>query len=212
MKQSTLDDIDALLADTDELLSTRYPGDRDVRQPIHTVYVPGHQADPTVPRQWGEQALAAVEDNGGMVQLAERVIVAARREADETLGLPPPSLHQVAREAELLAEAVTRKVTTEPIEDLRYDFEDGFGDQSDEAEDAAVREAARAVVAGMAEDTAPAFVGIRFKCLEAVTRARGLRTLDLFVSGVIAAHGSLPEGLVLTLPKVSTADQVTAMV
>ncbi|RAE29493.1 aldolase, partial [Burkholderia multivorans] len=102
--------------------------------------------------------------------------------------------------------------TTEPIEDLRYDFEDGFGDQSDEAEDAAVREAARAVVAGMAEDTAPAFVGIRFKCLEAVTRARGLRTLDLFVSGVIAAHGSLPEGLVLTLPKVSTADQVTAMV
>ncbi|WP_144588374.1 DUF6986 family protein [Brevibacterium casei] len=212
MKQSTLDDIDALLADTDELLSTRYPGDRDVRQPIHTVYVPGHQADPTVPRQWGEQALAAVEDNGGMVQLAERVIVAARREADETLGLTPPSLHQVAREAELLAEAVTRKLTTEPIEDLRYDFEDGFGDQGDEAEDAAVREAARAVVAGMAEDTAPAFVGIRFKCLEAATRARGLRTLDLFVSGVIAAHGCLPEGLVLTLPKVSTADQVTAMV
>ncbi|SMX81211.1 HpcH/HpaI aldolase/citrate lyase family protein [Brevibacterium casei CIP 102111] len=212
VKQSTLDDIDALLADTDELLSTRYPGDRDVRQPIHTVYVPGHQADPTVPRQWGEQALAAVEDNGGMVQLAERVIVAARREADETLGLTPPSLHQVAREAELLAEAVTRKLTTEPIEDLRYDFEDGFGDQGDETEDAAVREAARAVVAGMAEDTAPAFVGIRFKCLEAATRARGLRTLDLFVSGVIAAHGSLPEGLVLTLPKVSTADQVTAMV
>ncbi|GAA1637664.1 MULTISPECIES: DUF6986 family protein [Brevibacterium] len=213
MKQSTLDDIDALLTDTDEVLSTRYPGDRDVRQPIHTVYVPGHQVTPTLPREWSEQALAAVEAGGGMVQLAERVIVASRKEMGESFGAVPPSLHQVAREAEQLAEAVTTKLATEPIEDLRIDFEDGFGSQGDAAEDAAVIAAARTAVAGRAEAGAPAFVGIRFKSLEAATRARGLRTLDLFVTEVLAANGgALPTGLVLTLPKVSTVDQVSAMV
>lgn len=212
VKRTTLDDIDALLADTDELLSTRYPGDRAVRQPIHTVYVPGDQASPRIQQEWGQQALAAVEAGGGMVQLAERVIVASRKESGEAFGQTPPSLHQVAREAELLAEAVTRKLTSEPIEDLRFDFEDGFGDRGDEAEDAAVRAAARAAVASRGEPTAPGFVGIRFKSLEAATRARGLRTLELFVTEAIAGSGSLPEGLVLTLPKVSTPAQVQAMV
>jgi citrate lyase beta subunit len=39
---------------------------------------------------------------------------------------------------------------------------------------------------------------------------RGLRTLDLFVSG-LAAAGELPRGLILTLPKVTTVAQVKAM-
>ncbi|WP_113905018.1 DUF6986 family protein [Brevibacterium celere] len=212
VNQSALNEIDALLADTDELLSTRYPGDRDVRQPVHTVYVPAHLSSPTLPREWGEQALTFVDDNGGMVQLAERVIVAARKESGAPANQALMSLHQVAREAELLANAVTEKLRTEPIEDLRLDFEDGFGHQGDEAEDTWAPEAGRIAVAALAEPTAPAFIGIRFKCLEADTRARGLRTLDLFLSSVIEAHGSLPAQLVLTLPKVSTVDQVTAMV
>ena len=212
MDQSTLADIDSLLADTDELLSTRYPGERDVRQPVHTVYVPGHLSTPALPREWGERALECVEANGGMVQLAERVIVASRKEtrAPERHGIP--NLHQVAREAEMLAEAVTRKLATEPIEDLRLDFEDGFGNPGDEAEDDSVRQAARNAIAGLGEAGAPAFFGIRFKCMEAETRDRGLRTLDLFLAEVVAAHGSLPRQLVLTLPKVSTVDQVSAMV
>lgn len=210
--QSTLADIDALLSDTDELLSTRYPGERDVRQPVHTVYVPGHFSTPTLPREWGEQALECVDANGGMVQLAERVIVASRKETVAADSQSIPNLHQVAREAEMLAEAVTRKLTTEPIEDLRLDFEDGFGDTDDETEDASARQAARNAIAGLDEAGAPAFFGIRFKCMEADSRARGLRTLDIFLAEVIASHGRLPKQLVLTLPKVSTVDQVRAMV
>src|SRR5215217_7293495 len=70
--------------------------------------------------------------------------------------------------------------------------------------------AASAVAAAVVAGSAPPFIGIRFKCFEAATRARGLRTLDLFVSG-LAAAGELPEGLVLTLPKVTTMAQVKAM-
>src|SRR5690625_5972976 len=86
-----------------------------------------------------------------MLQLAERVITAARKEAGPQAGGQIPSLHQVAREAELLAEAVTSKLRREPIEDLRLDFEDGFGDQGDEFEDQWVAQAARDAVAGQNE-------------------------------------------------------------
>ena len=54
------------------------------------------------------------------------------------------------------------------------------------------------------------FHGIRFKCFEAPTRARGVRTLALFLRG--AAEGGSPEGFVVTLPKVTSVDQVEAMV
>lgn len=212
LERSTLADIDSLLVDTDNLLTTSYPGERDVRQPVHTVYVPGHLSAPDLTRSWGEQALEAVDANGGMLQLAERVITASRREAGSKAGRETASLHQVAREADLLAEAVTKKLQREPIEDLRLDFEDGFGDQGDEAEDRWAAQAARDAVKALSGPAAPAFFGIRFKCMEAGTRARGLRTLDLFLAEVIAAHGSLPARLVLTLPKVSTVDQVRAMV
>src|SRR5699024_3463196 len=198
---STLADIDSLLKDTDELLAARYPGERDVRQPVHTVYVPGHVSTPDLPRKWGQQALDFVDAHGGMLQLAERVITAARKEAGPQAGGQIPSLHQVAREDELLAEAVTSQLRREPIEDLRLECEDDCGAQ-----------AARDAVAAQNETGEPAFYGIRFRCLETPTRARGLRTLDRFLSEVVAANGSLPDNLVLTLPKVSTVDQVRAMV
>ena len=212
VERSTLADIDSLLGDTDELLTTVYPGERDVRQPVHTVYVPGHRSTPDLPRQWGQQALECVEAHGGMLHLAERVITAARKESGPGPAGQMPSLHQVAREADMLAEAVTAKLEREPIEDLRLDFEDGFGDQGDESEDKWAAQAAQDVLAGRREAGAPAFAGIRFKCMEADTRARGLRTLDVFISELVKAGGQVPDNLVLTLPKVSTVAQVRAMV
>ncbi|WP_433509334.1 DUF6986 family protein [Nonomuraea sp. CA-143628] len=100
-----------------------------------------------------------------------------------------------------LADRVRRKLITEPIEDLRVDFEDGYGVRDDEQEDAAVHAAVAALTAG----PRPPFVGLRVKSLEAPTRHRALRTLDLFVS-------LYSEPFVITLPKVSGHDQVTAMV
>jgi citrate lyase beta subunit len=67
--------------------------------------------------------------------------------------------------------------------------------------------AVRAVVGG----AAPGMWGVRFRCLEPATRARGLRTLDLALGAALEA-GPLPVGFRLTLPKVTSVEQVRAMV
>lgn len=182
--------IDAQLAGTDALLANGYPGDDGRRQPIHTAYVAADRFTTALAATWGAEALEAAGGVAGLATLAG------------SLGLQDPGA---------LAELVAAKLRTEPIEDLRLDFEDGFGDRGDDEEDAAVLVAARRVQAAVADGTAPPFIGIRFKCFEAPTRARALRTLDLFIAELLE-HGPLPEGLVLTLPKVTTIDQVKAMV
>jgi citrate lyase beta subunit len=183
--------IDSQLAATDQLLDRNYPGDDGSRQPIHTVYVPADRFTPTLAAEWGAQALATAEAHGGLEKLGQ------------LLGQEPDL-------AAAVAARVAAKLASEPIEDLRLDFEDGYGDRGDEAEDADAVAAAETVAAAVAAGTAPPFIGIRFKCIEAATRARGLRTLDLFVS-TLAAAGELPAGLILTLPKVTTVAQVQAM-
>ena len=184
--------IDAELAATDRLLATAYPGDGADRQPVHTVYIPADAYVPELPARWGAEALAVAKTHGGLEQLAV------------SLELAEPGQ---------LAELVRRKLETEPIEDLRLDFEDGYGQHDDDDEDAAAERAGELVARTAAAGTAPPFIGIRFKCLEAATRPRGLRTLDLFIASLTEhAGGGMPEGLVLTLPKVSTVDQVRAMV
>ncbi|MGD2243221.1 DUF6986 family protein [Mycolicibacterium nivoides] len=112
---------------------------------------------------------------------------------------------------ETLAALVENKLATEPIEDLRIDFEDGYGTFDDATEDADVAQAVAALRIALDARTSTPFVGIRFKCFESGTRARGLRTLDMFVSGLVDS-GGLPDGLTLTLPKVTSVDQVEAMV
>ncbi|CAM3195227.1 DUF6986 family protein [Tsukamurella hominis] len=181
--------IDRRLADTDALLARAYPGDDGRRQPVHTVYLPADRFTPETTREWGEQALAAADAAGGLDEVARIVGL-------DDQGLP---------------DLVRRKLADEPIEDLRLDFEDGYGDRGDDAEDADVARAVDAVTKAVANGSTAPFIGIRFKCFEAPTRARGLRTLDLFLSGLVAV-GPLPEGLTITLPKVTTVGQVEAMV
>ena len=102
------------------------------------------------------------------------------------------------------------KLATQPIEDLRVDFEDGYGRRPDAEEDEAALAAGPLLAQLLAAADGPSFAGIRFKSLEAATRRRGLRTLDLVLASLLEA-GPLPEGFVVTLPKVTSVDQVTAM-
>ena len=191
LREDDFADIDARLAQTDALLSKSYPGDDGSRQPVHTLYVPADRFDPALPARFGADAIAAVEAAGGMAALAESV-----------------GLGHLAGE---LAPLVDAKLRREPIEDLRLDFEDGYGTRGDDEEDAAAILAAERVAEAIAAGTATPFIGIRFKCFEAPTRHRGIRTLDRFVT-TLAAAGPLPDGLILTLPKVTTVAQVEAMV
>jgi citrate lyase beta subunit len=99
------------------------------------------------------------------------------------------------------ADQVRDKLRREPIEDLRIDLEDGYGVRDDAQEDTAVKAAAAALNEGIR----PPFVGLRIKSLEAATRRRSLRTLDLFVM-------AFQDTFTITLPKVSGPEQVYAMV
>ena len=180
---------DDLLRDADARLSSRYPGENPARQPVHTVYVPADRCPPDVVEAWAQAALLSLDTHGRDVLL-------------EALGSPP---------AEGLVDRVERKLREQPIEDLRIDFEDGYKVSSDDGEDADARAAVTVLRHLSEQPSAPFHLGIRFKSLEAATRNRGLRTLDLVVGG-LARSGGLPPGFVLTLPKVTSVEQVTAMV
>ncbi|QRP44378.1 aldolase/citrate lyase family protein [Amycolatopsis sp. FDAARGOS 1241] len=166
---------DARLAETDARVAATYPGEPPGRRPVHTVYVPASQYRTRLVADWGKQAMRVFVERGDL------------------LGLSPD-----------VAERVHAKLLTEPIEDLRIDFEDGYGDPGDAEEDAAALDAGRV----LATTGGTPFVGIRFKSFEAATRRRGIRTLDLFLSGLLE-NGPLPEGFVVTLPKVTAVDQVS---
>ncbi|WP_371481432.1 aldolase/citrate lyase family protein [Kitasatospora sp. NBC_00315] len=186
--------VDALLAPVDAELARRYPGERGTRQPVHTVYVPADLFAADTVRSWGRQALEAFDTHAGTpAELARALGVA---------------------DDELLADVHARvraKLEREPVEDLRIDFEDGYGPRPDAEEDADAVRTAELITAAVAGGSAPPYVGIRIKCMEAAVRERGIRTLELFLATLVAG-GGLPDGLVLTLPKVTYAEQVTALV
>jgi citrate lyase beta subunit len=103
---------------------------------------------------------------------------------------------------------VLAKLDAEPVEDLRIDFEDGYGVHTDDEEDVAAEAAGRALAAALEAGGASPFTGIRIRSFEPATRARGLRTLV----GFLEALGGVPDGFVVTLPKVTSVEQVRAMV
>jgi citrate lyase beta subunit len=101
------------------------------------------------------------------------------------------------------------KLGREPVEDLRIDFEDGFGARSDAEEDAAALAAADEVARAMEEGTLPASIGLRVKPLAEETRERCVGTLGAFLERLVErTGGGVPRGLVVTLPKVTVTEQV----
>ncbi len=184
--------ISASLVPVDEELARRYPGDPGTRQPVHTVYVPGDVFAADTVRSWGGRALKALDELGDAASFA-----AVLGLSDELAGP--------------VYDRVRAKLEREPVEDLRVDFEDGYGGRTDADEDAHAARAARLISEAYANGTAAPYMGIRMKCMEAAVRDRGIRTLDIFLTGLMEA-GGLPDGLVLTLPKVTYPEQVTAMV
>lgn len=182
--------ISASLAPVDAELARRYPGDPGTRQPVHTVYVPGDVFAADTIRSWGEAALAALDEHA-----PDAASLAAVLGLSDELAGP-------------VHDRVRAKLEREPVEDLRVDFEDGYSGRD---EDADAARAARLISQAYENRTAAPYMGIRMKCMEAAVRDRGIRTLDIFLTGLMEA-GGLPDGLVLTLPKVTYTEQVTAMV
>jgi citrate lyase beta subunit len=110
--------------------------------------------------------------------------------------------------SEAVLERVREKLTKEPVEDYRIDFEDGYGLHSDEEEDRHVIAAAKAVRDGVENGTLPPFVGIRIRPLNGPTKDRALRTLRLFLQTV---SYRLPGQFRVTLPKVERPEEVAQL-
>jgi hypothetical protein len=110
-------------------------------------------------------------------------------------------------------EKVKRKLSSEAIEDFRIDFEDGYGNRSNEEEDATAVQAAKEVAQGMKAKTLPPFIGIRIKPFTEEMKERGLRTLELFVTTLVKeTKKKLPANFVVMLPKVTIPEQVSTLV
>ena len=106
---------------------------------------------------------------------------------------------------------VIAKLKREPVEDLRLDFEDGYGTRPDAEEDGHAQSAAKEVAAGMIAGTLPPFIGIRIKAMSRELHARSLRTLDLFVTTLVKTGKRLPDNFAITVPKVMTPAHVDAV-
>jgi citrate lyase beta subunit len=166
------------------------------RQPVHTVYGGAHLFKADTARRLGERALAALDEHG-----ADPVEFAAALGLDVDAAL-----------ARTIRDRVAAKLRREPVEDFRIDFEDGYGVRSDTDEDGHAAAAAGEVARGHREAWLPPYIGIRIKSLSGELRERALRTLSLFVSTLVADARKVPSGFIVTLPKITSADQVSMLV
>jgi citrate lyase beta subunit len=110
---------------------------------------------------------------------------------------------------------VEAKILSAPLEDYRIDFEDGYGVRSDDEEDAHAVSTARVVVATANDQYTPKNIGIRLKPLSTSGMRRSLKTLALFVESFSRErkqHLPGPKHLIVTLPKVTNAEQVATLV
>ena len=176
----------ASLAPVDAELARRYPGDPGTRQPVHTVYVPGDAFAADTIRSWGDQALGRPRRARPGRRLPRRRPRPPRRARGP--GARPRTGQAGARARRGPAHRLRGR--------LRRPRRRRGGRGTRPAPPGwSPRPYARRA------PRAP-YMGIRMKCMEAAVRDRGIRTLDIFLTGLMEA-GGLPDGLVLTLPKVT---------
>jgi citrate lyase beta subunit len=171
-----------------------YPGESARRQPVHTVYGGAQLFKAETARKMGQLALAALRE---YAPTARALAGCLELDAD------------IARRVH--ARVIT-KLEREPVEDFRIDFEDGYGHRPGAEEDGHAVSTAGEVARGLAQGSLPPFIGIRIKSLSEELFDRSARTLELFV-GTLLEHtgGRLPDSFVVTLPKVTVPEQVTAL-
>jgi citrate lyase beta subunit len=213
----------AKLQEANVAFSKRFPGESAARQPVHTVYGGAHLFKFDSAPKLGEMALRSLNEYapnyavfGQALQLpgydqlptseAEIKSLSAEIQAGR-------SENRGARLAHMVYTRVIEKIKREAVEDFRIDYEDGYGNRPDNEEDQHAESVAKEVAQGMAKKTLPPYIGIRIKPFTEELKMRSARTLDIFISTLLAeSGGALPDNFVVTLPKVQIPEQVTALV
>ncbi len=202
-----------------------YPGDKPDRQAVHTLYGGANLFNAEATAKMGARSLEIFNTYApdfvsfgkifhldGAAQIDATQGFMTVKEAYEALPLAEKKKHPARLSYEVYHKVIA-KLQTEAIEDFRIDFEDGYGNRSNEEEDATAIETATEVAKGMVLKSLPPFIGIRIKPFTEEMKERGLRTLDLFVSTLAkASGGKLPDNFIVMLPKVTIPEQVTTLV
>jgi hypothetical protein len=184
----------AALREANLAFAARYPGESDVRQPVHTLIQGAQHFSFDVATRLGQQALSALDEYAPDAATLGKALAISRH----------PAL-------EVIHDRVRAKIAREPVEDYRIDFEDGYGVHSNADEDRQVRIVANAIAQGIREQTLPPSLGVRIKPLTEELRERSVRTLDLLTTALIDA-GGLPANWVITVPKITVIEQVRYVV
>jgi citrate lyase beta subunit len=174
--------------------SRRYPGESGRRQPIHTFYGGAQLFRADTCRKLGTLAERALRDNAPDPATLARAV-----------GIPEAL-------AETVYTRVVEKLRREAVENFHIDFEDGYGMRPNDEEDATAQDAAEQVAVAMGDAGLPAFLGLRIKPLNEEWKARAFRTLALFLDTLLSRTGGrLPRNFVVTLPKITVPEQVSAL-
>lgn len=175
-----------------------YPGEIADRQPVHTVYGGAQLFRSDRTERMGKSALATLKEfSDGPMDFLDAI----------------DPLHEYTEEfANTLYDRVVKKLESEPVEDFRIDFEDGYGNRPDDEEDGHAVAAAHAVAQGAREGTLSPFIGIRLKPFNEELKARSIRTLDIFCTALHeATGGKIPQPFYITLPKITVPEQASAL-
>ncbi|OUS32405.1 phosphoenolpyruvate kinase [Gammaproteobacteria bacterium 45_16_T64] len=214
------------LADSNANFTATYPGDSSDRQQVHTVYGGANLFKAGSAQKLGGIALRNLDTfapnfcalakvvgfpNAHILPSSEaEIAILGTACAEDTAAMK--DINPAAWLAYTVYERIVAKLKNEPIEDNRIDFEDGYGNRPDEEEDADAVRCAEEVAKGIEEGNLPPFIGIRIKTFTEECRERSVRTLDLFLTRLAEVNGAkLPNNFIITLPKVTHPEQVTAL-
>ncbi|KQR98968.1 aldolase [Williamsia sp. Leaf354] len=174
--------MDAILDPVDARLDAMYPDVRVDEQPVHTVYVGADVVASDTLSLWSTEAVSIAEAN-------RPVLVALSSDAS--------------------VDAVIARLRRDPVDDLRIDLEDGYGNRPDDVEDAHARAAGEVLAHWSRTATGPRLTsGVRCKGLGPAERRRGLRSMEMVLTGA----GGVPDRFVFTVPKLRAVEQVDAVV
>jgi len=225
LSETSLREIARTLRASNDVFTKIYPGETGRRQPVHTVYGGAHLFRADTAQRLGQVAERSFAENASdFVVFARAIGLPHANELPDVLGYATGLRQRLKDEPDAVREEnkaawlahtiharVQEKLRREPVEDFRIDFEDGYGNRPDEEEDGHAESAAIEVARGRKAGTLPPFIGIRIKPFNEELRARSMRTLDIFVSTVVENSGRLPDNFVVTLPKITTPEQVAAL-
>jgi hypothetical protein len=191
LDQAALAEASAALREANLAFAKAHPGESPGRQPVHTVYGGAQLFKSDSVPKLGAIALRAMDLYASKPATLGAALGISRHAALKTID-----------------RRVHDKLTREPIEDFRIDFEDGYGNRPDAEEDNHAGVVARELAKGIRDATLSPFIGMRVKPLNEELRGRSIRTLDLVLTALVEEGVGLPKGWVVTIPKITILEQV----